>query len=113
MSNTQDATRAPEIPEELRRKFPQTDLHCHLDGSVRVDTILELAEKNKVELPAGDAEGLRKIVVVGDDCENLADYLRAFDVTLSVMQDTDSLSRIAYELVQDCAAENVRGNLVS
>jgi adenosine deaminase len=46
--------------------------------------------------------------VLGEDCRNLADYLKAFDITLSVMQQEDALHRIAYELVEDCAKENVR-----
>ena len=47
------------IPLELIEKLPKTDLHVHLDGSLRLSTILELAEKQKIELPARDADGLR------------------------------------------------------
>jgi adenosine deaminase len=96
------------ITEEFLQRLPKTDLHCHLDGCLRIETILELAEEKKVKLPAQDPDALREIVVVGEECQNLVDYLKAFDVTLSVMQDEDSLSRVAYELVEDCAAENIR-----
>ncbi|MEI7635354.1 MAG: adenosine deaminase [bacterium] len=99
---------AQEITEEFLRKLPKTDLHCHLDGSLRQETILELAEKRKILLPAGDPDNLRNLVVSGGNVHHLADYLKAFEITLSVMQDEEALFRIAYELVEDCAAENVR-----
>lgn len=105
MANT---SKKPEITEELLRKLPKTELHCHLDGSLRVSTILQLAEEQKVKLPAHDEEALRRKVVVGEECRSLEDYLKAFEITLSVLQDEDSLRRVAYELVQDAAAENVR-----
>jgi len=102
------ATTQVEVTEELLRKLPKTELHCHLDGSLRVPTILDLAEERKVTLPADDEDKLRSQLVVGDECTSLEDYLKAFDITLSVMQDEESLQRVAYELVEDAAAENVR-----
>jgi adenosine deaminase len=90
------------------QRLPKTDLHVHLDGSLRIPTILELAEKQKVKLPADTVEGLRPFVEVGDDCKSLVEYLRAFDVTLSVMQTYDALVRTAFELAEDAAKENVR-----
>ena len=89
-------------------RLPKTDLHVHLDGSLRIQTILDLAKEQKVKLPADTVEGLRPFVEVGDDCKSLVDYLRAFDVTLSVMQTYESLVRVAFELAEDAAKENVR-----
>lgn len=89
-------------------KLPKTDLHVHLDGSLRLETILELAEKDKVKLPADTPEGLAKVLHVGQVCENLVDYLKAFDITLSVLQTEESLYRAAYELAEDAAKENVK-----
>src|SRR5580704_13067410 len=96
------------IPLELIEKLPKTDLHVHLDGSLRLATILELAERQKVDLPARDPDGLRAAMRLGENCGTLVEYLKAFDITLRVMQDAESLRRIAFELAEDAARENVR-----
>jgi adenosine deaminase len=97
-----------EVSEELLRALPKADLHCHLDGSLRLTTILDLAQKQKIKLPADTPEGLAKAIHMGQICDSLEDYLVAFDVTLSVMQTEEALCRTAYELAIDCASENVR-----
>ncbi|WP_163996034.1 adenosine deaminase [Pyxidicoccus caerfyrddinensis] len=96
------------VTEELLLALPKTDLHCHLDGSMRVKTILELAEQQKVKLPADTEDGLARAIHMGQVCKSLEEYLVAFDVTLSVLQTADALYRAAYELAVDAAAENVR-----
>jgi adenosine deaminase len=96
------------LPLDLIEKLPKTDLHVHLDGSLRLSTILDLAEKQRVELPARDEDGLRKAMHLGENCGSLVEYLKAFDVTLRVMQNEESLRRIAFELAEDAAKENVR-----
>jgi adenosine deaminase len=93
---------------ELIEKLPKTDLHVHLDGSLRLSTILDLADKQRVELPSTNEDGLRAAMNLGRNCGSLVEYLKAFDVTLRVMQTADALSRIAYELAEDSAKENVR-----
>ena len=90
------------------QKLPKTDLHVHLDGSLRVSTIIDLAERQRIELPARDEDGLRKAMNIGQNCGSLVEYLKAFDVTLRVMQTREALERIAYELAEDAAKENVR-----
>ena len=84
---------AKPLPLEIIEKLPKTDLHGHLDGSLRLATILDLAEKQKVELPADDEDGLRKAMHLGQNCGSLVEYLKAFDVTLAVMQTEDALYR--------------------
>lgn len=97
-----------EVTQELLKALPKTDLHCHLDGSMRLKTILELAEQQKVKLPAGTEDGLAKAIHMGEVCNSLEDYLVAFDVTCSVLQTEEALYRAAYELAIDAAAENVK-----
>jgi adenosine deaminase len=96
-----------EFPLDLLEKLPKTDLHVHLDGCLRVLTLIDLAKKQGVELPTFDDDKLTKLVMSGKSCRNLAEYLRGFDITLSVLQDEDALYRVAYELAEDAAAENV------
>jgi adenosine deaminase len=93
---------------EYLEKLPKTDLHCHLDGSLRLETILDLARQQRVRLPADEPDRLFHFIYAGERCESLDDYLKAFDITLSVMQTEESLYRVAYELAEDCARENVR-----
>lgn len=97
-----------EVTPELLQALPKTDLHCHLDGSMRLKTILELAERQKVKLPADTEDGLARAIHMGELCGSLEDYLVAFDVTCSVLQTEEALHRAAYELSLDAARENVR-----
>jgi adenosine deaminase len=96
------------LPISFFERLPKTDLHVHLDGSLRIGTILELADEQGVELPAETPEGLLKFMNCGLKTGSLVEYLKAFDVTLKVMQTEESLSRVAYELCEDAAKENVR-----
>ncbi len=98
------------VTREFVERMPKTDLHVHLDGSMRLETILEFAEEQGVRLPndASTPEELAKAIHMGETCESLADYLKAFDVTLSVMQTEEALYRAAFELGEDAAKENVK-----
>ncbi len=104
----QPLTSSVEVSHDLLKALPKTDLHCHLDGSLRLKTILELAEQQKVRLPADDEDGLAKAIHQGEVCKSLEDYLAAFDITLSVLQTEEALYRVAYELALDASEENVR-----
>ena len=96
------------VPVEVFRALPKTDLHVHLDGSLRLETILELARAGNIELPANDLEGLKNAIGCGNHFGSLVEYLRGFDITLRVMQTEESLERIAFELAEDAHRENVR-----
>jgi adenosine deaminase len=96
------------LPFELIHKLPKTDLHCHLDGSLRLDTILELAREQRVALPTFDRDELFGMLYAGESCTSLEEYLKAFDITLSVLQTEAALERVAFELAEDAWRENVR-----
>ena len=95
------------IPYAVLRALPKAELHCHLDGSVRPGTLLELGREFGVPMPAASADALAHHMYVRD-ARHLEDYLTRFDVTLSVMQSDRALERIAFELCEDAAAEGVR-----
>jgi len=97
-----------EIDKKLLKELPKTDLHCHLDGSLRLNTIIDIAKKENIDIPSRDPEVLKKHVSVGMNCESLVDYLRAFEITTAVLQSPESLYRAAFELAEDSAEENVR-----
>lgn len=96
------------LPLAFFEQLPKTDLHVHLDGSLRLATIIELAKDRKAALPSFEEPALRKTMNLGQNCGSLVEYLKAFDVTLRVMQDKDALFRVAYELAEDAAREGVR-----
>jgi adenosine deaminase len=96
------------LPLEFFRQLPKADLHVHLDGSLRLETIIDLARIHGVELPSTDPAELGRAMNLGQNCGSLVEYLKAFDVTLRVMQHEDALFRVAYELAEDAARENVR-----
>ncbi|GAB6278127.1 MAG TPA: adenosine deaminase [Bacteroidales bacterium] len=98
----------PELTYEFVKSLPKAELHCHLDGSLRIGTIIELARQQNVELPAWDEENLKKVLVPPLTCESLEEYLKPFDITVSVLQTREALERATYELAEDCAAENIR-----
>ena len=95
------------ISRDLLRLLPKAELHCHLDGSVRPQTLLDLAAERDVVLPGHSAAQLHDYMIVRN-ATDLEDYLARFSVTLSVMQDAEALERIARELVVDAAHDGVR-----
>lgn len=97
----------PPYPEAFLKAVPKSDLHVHLDGSLRLTTLIELARERGVKLPSETPEGLLELVFK-ESYRDLPDYLHGFAYTCAVMTDPESLERVAYELAEDCLAEGVR-----
>ena len=95
------------LARQILEKIPKTDLHVHLDGSVRLETLIELAREYRVELPSHSPAGLRE-TVFKDEYKSLVEYLQGFAVTVAVLQNEPALERVAYELAQDNQREGVR-----
>jgi adenosine deaminase len=95
------------IDRELLRRLPKAELHCHLDGSVRPETLLELGREYGTSMPRAEPESLRDYMRASD-VHSLEEYLERFTVTLSVLQTAEALERVAYELVEDAAADGIR-----
>ena len=95
------------ISTEFIRRIPKTDLHVHLGGSMRLSTLIELAKRHKVKLPAYTEDGMRRLVFK-DHYADLPEYLKGFSYTHAVMQTPENLERVAFELAEDNLAEGVR-----
>ncbi len=95
--------------EEIKT-WPKAELHCHLDGSLRLSTLLDEAKaQGKMSiLPSDNIDGLDLILKDIDKSDTLEAYLSWFKYTIPLMQSRQTLSRIAYELAEDNARENVQ-----
>lgn len=89
------------------RDLPKVSLHDHLDGGLRPQTILDIADETGVDVPETDAAALGDWFVAQCNAGNLVDYLTTFDLSTAVMQTADALERVAREFVLDLAADGV------
>ncbi len=97
----------PMVTEEMIKQLPKVELHDHLDGGLKPETILELAAQEGVELPASTPEALADWFHRGADRKNLGLYLEGFAHTVAVMQTRDNLRRVAREHMHSLLADNV------
>ncbi|MEN7973579.1 MAG: adenosine deaminase family protein [Verrucomicrobiota bacterium] len=95
------------ITEQFIRKIPKTDLHLHLDGSLRLPSLIEMAKAQQIDLPSYEETGLNELVFK-ERYVNLGEYLAGFAYTVGVLQNMENLERAAFELAEDSYAEGVR-----
>ncbi|HOI30900.1 MAG TPA: adenosine deaminase [Melioribacteraceae bacterium] len=94
--------------EEIIRNVPKVLLHDHLDGGLRPETIIDLAKEMKyTKLPTTDPGELAEWFHRGANKGNLVEYLQGFEHTCAVMQTKDSLTRVAYEMMEDMKSDGV------
>ncbi|MGY6210423.1 adenosine deaminase [Cytobacillus firmus] len=88
--------------------MPKIELHCHLDGSVRPETIIDIAKSEGISLPSFDKEEIKEELIAPLDCKSLDEYLKRFSIPNLVMQSKENIKRISVELFEDAAKENVK-----
>ncbi|MGB6129661.1 MAG: adenosine deaminase [Psychrilyobacter sp.] len=89
------------------KEMPKIDLHCHLDGSLRAETVLDIIKKNKLELTQ-NLEDIKEWLTAPLSCASLDEYLRSFDLPIAIMQSKEDLERVSFELMEDAALENIK-----
>lgn len=92
---------------ESIKKMPKVELHLHLDGSVREETVWELLKEQGENTNYKSFEDFSKILSVDGKCESLKEYLKAFEYPVMVMQNKENLKRISRELIEDLSKEGV------
>lgn len=95
------------ISTKLIEQLPKTDLHCHFDGSIRLNTFIELAKSRNVSLPSYDPLALMEMLKFGRVRKTLEEYLLGFDYLVAVLQHKDDIERAFFEICEDAAMENV------
>jgi adenosine deaminase len=88
-------------------RLPLIDLHRHLDGSIRLETVLEVALEQGIELPAYELETLRPHVVVDGKATGLMDFIGRFRWLTAILHDLETCRRVAYENVVDARGEGI------
>jgi adenosine deaminase len=91
----------------IDRNLPLVELHRHQDGSIRLETIIELADQHGISLPATTVEGLAPYVHVDESAPGLMAFLDRFEHMTAVLVDTDACRRVAYENVVDARSEGI------
>ena len=111
MTHSVSWTESAGSASDLRQFFkalPKIDLHRHLEGSLRLGTVIELAQEHGVELPSYDIEQLRPLVQVTYDPPDFDRYLTKFHLLRYIYSAREAIERVAYEAVADAAADNIR-----
>lgn len=91
----------------ISQDLPLIDLHRHLDGNVRLQTVIDLARQHNISLPAWDVESLRPHVQITEPKPTIMDFIAKFHWPMAVLADYDACRRIAYENIEDAKMEGI------
>jgi adenosine deaminase len=91
----------------IDQTFPLIDLHRHLDGSIRLETVLDLGREHNLPLPAFDLDGLRPFVQVTEPKPGVMAFIDKFKWMVGVLVDYDACRRVSYENVEDAYKEGI------
>lgn len=102
-------SRSNELTAATLKAMPKIDLHRHLEGSLRVGTLTQIAHEHGIEIPAATTAQLRPLVqVTKNDPANLEHFLAKFEVLRRFYHSDEAIARLTYEAIVDAAADNVR-----
>ncbi len=93
---------------EILKKIPKIELHTHLDGNIKPQTILDISKMEGINLPTYDMNEFIHLIQVSPDCQSLKEYLSKFPFYIQVMQKPDYIYRITYEYLADMSRQNVK-----
>lgn len=88
------------------KDLAKAELHCHLDGSISLEVIRQLAEMANITVAESDKK-LKQMVVAPENAESLMDYLKTFDFVRPLLQTKEALHLAAYDVARQAAQENV------
>jgi len=91
----------------IDKTLPLIDLHRHLDGSIRLETILDLGQKHNIPLPADDVEGLKPFVQIMEPTPDIVTFFEKFKYMIGILVDYEACKRVAYENVEDAYLEGI------
>jgi len=94
-------------PLKFYQSLPKVDLHRHLEGSIRLNTLLDIGRTHNIDIRG--AENLRPLVQVGEgEPYTFENFLSKFITLREFFRSPEAISRITYEAIEDAAADNVR-----
>jgi adenosine deaminase len=106
--NAEAASRNQRGMRPVLAAWPKIDLHRHLEGSLRLSTLAEIAQEHGVDLPSWDLEELRPYVQIVDDSRDFHSFLSKFKLLRRFYSTREAVMRVAYEAVADAATDNVK-----